>query len=144
MEMKGVCNEFLSARVPDPVAISQLRGENHRDGGEEGGEMGVRDEGKKRLKGKHRALLFIFFFYPPLHFFSFFFTPPLLVPGCQAATMLSWPFFRSIGNSVGLSHRDRSGEEEAGGGEGKEGKGGGWRGGGERGRSKASLMRTKI
>lgn len=31
MEMKGVCNEFLSARVPDPTAISQLRGENQRD-----------------------------------------------------------------------------------------------------------------
>lgn len=72
MEMKGVCNEFLSARVPDPVAISQLRGENHRDGGEEGGEMGVRDEGKKRLKGKHRALLF---FTPLSIFFPFFLHP---------------------------------------------------------------------
>lgn len=27
------------------------------------------------------------------------------MPGCQAATMLSWPFFLSIGNSVGPSHR---------------------------------------
>lgn len=62
--------------------------------------MGVRDGGKKRLKGKHRAFFF---------FFSFF-TPPLLVPGCQAATMLSWPFFESIGNSVGPSHGDRRGE----------------------------------
>lgn len=78
--------------------------------------MGVRDEGKKRLKGKHRALLF---FFPPLHFF---FTP-LLVPGCQAATMLSWPFSGSVGNSVGLSHGDRRGEEEAGGNVGV----GGWR-----------------
>jgi len=32
MEMKGVCNESHSARVPDPIAINQLRGENHRDG----------------------------------------------------------------------------------------------------------------
>ncbi len=31
MEMKGVCNEFHSARVPDPTAISQLREENQRD-----------------------------------------------------------------------------------------------------------------
>ena len=100
MEMKGVCNEFHSARVPDPTAISQLRGENQR----EGRETGVRDGGKKRLKGKHRAF-FSFF----LSFF-FFFTPPLLVPGCQAATMLSWPFFRSIGNSVGSSHGGRRGE----------------------------------
>lgn len=101
-------------------------------------------EMKARRGSRENTGLSFFFFYPPLHFFSFFFTPPLLVPGCQAATMLSWPFFQSIGNSVGLSHRDRNGEEEAGGGEGKEGKGGGWRGGGERGRSKASLMRTKI
>lgn len=56
MEMKGVCNEFHSARVPDPTAISQLRGENQR----EGRETGVRDGEKKRLRGKHRAF-FIFF-----------------------------------------------------------------------------------
>ena len=56
--------------------------------------MGVRDGGKKRLQGKHRAF-FIFLLPPP---------PLLLVTGCQAATMLSWPFFESIGNSVGLSH----------------------------------------
>lgn len=29
------------------------------------------------------------------------------MPGCQAATMLSWPFSQSIGNSVGLSHGAR-------------------------------------
>lgn len=57
MEMKGVCNEFHSARVPDPSAISQLRGENQRDR-----ETGVRDGGKKRLKGKHRA--FFHFLHP--------------------------------------------------------------------------------
>lgn len=53
--------------------------------------QGVRDGGKRRLKGKHRAFSF-------LH-------PPLLVSGCQAATMLSWPFFQSVGNSVGSPHR---------------------------------------
>lgn len=78
--------------------------------------MGVRDEGKKRLKGKHR---------PP-----FFFYTPALVPGCQAATMLSWPFFGSIGTSVGLSQGDRRGRSW---------EGGGW---GEEGRSKASLINT--
>lgn len=31
--------------------------------------------------------------------------------GCQAATMLSWPFFQSIGNSVGPSHGGRRGQE---------------------------------
>lgn len=30
--------------------------------------------------------------------------PFFLMSGCQAATMLSWPFFESIGNSVGLPH----------------------------------------
>lgn len=99
MEMKGVCNEFLSARVPDLTAISQLRGENQRDRERVerwGSEMEAR-RGSRENTG-------LFFF-----FFSFF-TPPLLVPGCQAATMLSWPFFESIGNSVGPSHGDRRGE----------------------------------
>lgn len=121
--------------TPSPSASLE---ERITETGEEGGEMGVRDEGKKRLKGKHRPLLF---FTPCFNFFfPFFFTPPLLVPGCQAATMLSWPFFGSIGNSVGLSQGDRSGEEEAG--RGLED--GGQRGGGLRGRSKANLMNTEI
>lgn len=42
--------------------------------------------------------------------FFIFFTPPLLVPGCQAATMLSWSFFQSIGNREGPPHGGRGGE----------------------------------
>ena len=56
----------------------------------------------RRSSRENTGLFFLSFF--------FFFTPPLLVPGCQAATMLSWPFFRSIGNSVGSSHGGRRGE----------------------------------
>lgn len=98
--------------------------------------MGVRDEGKKRLKGKHRALSFF-----PLHFF-FFFTPPLLVPGCQAATMLSWPFFLVYREQCGTVtwRQERRGERfwrglGESGGEGEKG------GGQEGGQSKADLMR---
>lgn len=97
--------------------------------------MGVRDEGKKRLKGKHRALSF--FFLSP-----FFFTPPLLVPGCQAATMLSWPFFLVYGEQCGTVtwRQERRGERVwrglgESGGEGEKG------GGQEGGLSKAYLMR---
>ena len=94
MEMKGVCNEFHSARVPDPTAISQLRGENQRDR-ERVERRGSEMEGRRGSRGNTELFLF--------------FTPPSLVPGCQAATMLSWPFFQSIENSVGPSHRE--GEE---------------------------------
>lgn len=93
MEMEGVCNEFLSARVPDPKTISQLRGQNQRERERDGDQRWRHEE----TPGKTPS------------FFSSFFTPPLLVPGCQAATMLSWPFFSSIGNSVGPSHEDRRG-----------------------------------
>lgn len=48
--------------TPSPSASLE---ERITETGEEGGEMGVRDEGKKRLKGKHRPLLFFFFFLPP-------------------------------------------------------------------------------
>lgn len=41
--------------------------------------------------------LFFFFLTPPPPFFLFYF----VVSGCQAATVLSWPFFESVGNSVG-------------------------------------------
>lgn len=58
--------------------------------------MEVRDGGKKRLQGTQS-------------FFSFF-TPPLSVPGCQAATMLSWSFFQSIGNGEGPPRGGRGGE----------------------------------
>lgn len=96
MEMKGVGNEFLSARIPDLTAINQLRGENQKERERGRREMEVRDGGKKRLQGKQS-------------FFSFF-TPPLLVPGCQAATMLSWSFFQSIGNREGPPRGGRGGE----------------------------------
>lgn len=43
-------------------------------------------------------------FFPPS------FTPPPLVPSCQAATMLSWSFFQSIGNRKGPPHGGRGGE----------------------------------
>lgn len=61
--------------------------------------MEVRDGGKKRLQGKHRA-------------FFHFFTPPPLVPSCQAATMLSWSFFQSIGNRRMEAEEEREMEEE--------------------------------
>lgn len=100
MEMKGVGNEFLSARIPDLTTINQLRGENQRETERGRREMEVRDGGKKRLQGKHRA-------------FFHFFTPPPLVPSCQAATMLSWSFFQSIGNRKGPPHGGRGGEGNA-------------------------------
>lgn len=74
MEMKGVCNEFLSARVPDLTAISQLRGENQRDRERVerwGSEMEAR-RGSRENTG-------LFFF-----FFPFFYTPAFSawLPSC--------------------------------------------------------------
>lgn len=105
MEMKGVCNEFHSARVPDLTAISQLRGENQRDR-ERVERRGSEMEGRRGSR-ENTGLFFHF-----LH-------PPLLVPGCQAATMLSWPFFQSIGNSVGPSRGVGEGNDFRGGCAGK-------------------------
>lgn len=82
MEMKGVCNEFLSARVPDPAAISQLRGENQRDRERVerwGSEM------KARRGSRENTGLSLFFFFSSLHFFFFFFYTPAFsawLPGC--------------------------------------------------------------
>lgn len=136
MEMKGVCNEFLSARVPDPAAISQLRGENQRDRERVerwGSEM-------KARRGSRENTGLSLFFFSSLHFFL---TPPLLVPGCQAATMLSWPFFLVYGEQCGTVtwRQERRGERfwrglgESGGEEKEKG------GGQEGGQSKADLMR---
>lgn len=96
MEMKGVGNEFLSARIPDLTAIKQLRGENQREGGREKRDGGQRWR-QEETPGKTQSFFSSFFF---LH-------PPLLVPGCQAATMLSWSFFQSVGNREGPPHGGR-------------------------------------
>lgn len=97
MEMKGVGNEFLSARIPDLPTINQLRGENQRESGREGEER-WRSEMEARRDSRENTELF------------FSFPPPPLVPGCQAATMLSWSFFQSIGNREGPPHGGRGGE----------------------------------
>lgn len=62
MEMKGVCNEFHSARVPDPTTISQLRGENQRDR-ERVERRGSEMEGRRGSR-ENTGLFFIF--YTPL------------------------------------------------------------------------------
>lgn len=114
MEMKGVCNEFLSARVPDPVAISQLRGENHRDGGERverwGSEMKAR-RGSRENTG-------LSFFFPPSFFFPFFYTPALSawLPGCYNVKLAFLSVYREQCGTVTWRQEQR---------------GRGWRGRGE-------------
>lgn len=63
MEMKGVCNEFLSARVPDLTAISQLRGENQRD--RERVERWGSEMEARRGSRENTGLFFLFVFYTP-------------------------------------------------------------------------------
>lgn len=96
MEMKRVGNEFLSARIPDLTTINQLRGENQRE------REGEKRDGGQRWRQEETPGKTELFFH--------FFTPPLLVPGCQAATMLSWSFFQSIGNREGPPRGGRGGE----------------------------------
>lgn len=77
MEMKGVCNEFHSARVPDPTTISQLREENQRDR-ERVEKRGSEMEGRRG--SRENTGFFSFFF-----FSFFFFTPPCFsawLPSC--------------------------------------------------------------
>lgn len=84
--------------------------------GEEGGEMGVRDEGKKRLKGKHRPLLF--FFTRCFIFFPFFYTLAFSawLPGCYNVKLaFLWVYREQCGTVTGRQEqRGRSwkGREE--------------------------------
>lgn len=63
MEMKGVGNEFLSARIPDLPTINQLRGENQRESGREGEER-WRSEMEARRDSRENTELFFFFSSP--------------------------------------------------------------------------------
>lgn len=65
MEMKGVGNEFLSARIPDLPTINQLRGENQRESGREGEER-WRSEMEARRDSRENTELFFFLLLPLL------------------------------------------------------------------------------
>lgn len=96
MEMKGVCNEFHSARVPDPTAISQLRGENQRDGGQRWRE--------EEAQGKTQRFFF-------LHLF--FFTPPSFrawLPSCYNVKLAFLSVYREQCGTVTWRGEERRGE----------------------------------
>lgn len=98
MEMKGVCNEFHSARVPDPTAISQLRGENQRD--REGAERRGSEIERRRGSGENTGL------------FSFFFLPPSFsawLPSCYNFKLAFLSVYREQCGTVTWSRR---GEEK--------------------------------
>lgn len=97
MEMKGVCNEFHSARVPDPAAISQLRGENQRDR-ERGKETGSGMEGRRGSR-ENIGLFFLFF--------HFLYTPSLSawLPSCYNVKLAFLWVYREQCGTVMASRR---------------------------------------
>lgn len=98
MEMKGVCNEFHSARVPDPTAISQFGGENQRD--RERVERRGSGMEERRDSRENTALFFSFFF---------FFTPPssfsAWLPGCYNVKLAFLSVYREQCGTVTWSKR---------------------------------------
>lgn len=117
MEMKGVCNEFHSARVPDPTAISQLRGENQRDR-ERVEKRGSEMEGRRG--SRENTGLFFFIFYTP----SF----SAWLPSCYNVKLAFLLVYREQCGTVTRSRR----------GEGNDFGGGCLKEGGERWRRKAT------
>lgn len=103
IEMKGVCNESHSARVPDPTAIRRLRGENHRDREGEGRETRGQRWREEEAQGTTQS--FFFFLTPPPTPFLFF--CGVWLPSCDNVKLA---FLLVYGEQCGTATQSRTGE----------------------------------
>lgn len=101
IEMKGVCNESHSARVPDPTAVRRLRRENQRDGEGEGRETRGQRWREEEAQGTTQGLFFFLTTTPPFIFCG------VWLPSCDNVKLA---FLLVYGEQCGTATQSRTGE----------------------------------